>query len=260
MESNKLYLYSYIDMEVNWLRELVKFNIITIKNSEIEVTLECVRQELYNILGSGGRIYDFKTTVEETLKLVLAKYNLNQLIPAVGLAITKDQKEEITLALFTKKTVLSHTQEYDDINRYVRDYYEDDMNLLTSSLRSLRYDRPHQDMRISAIQDYIVNDYFASLSIGQEDNASLYKYVLDSLYNMHNFLITFDDPEYQDSISFTITMIRGCIKELTDSFMTNSPIRDYFFKELFTAMDLYNAIIEKTTQKEKLDIKQLRKK
>ena len=173
--------------------------------------------------------------------------------------MTHSQKDEIALALFMKKTVLQHSEDYYEMCNYSRNNPDSMSELLNAYLCKLRISRPTQDMKISAIKPYIVDNYFSSLAIGQKDDTSLYQYTLDSLYNIHNALTAFHDPDLSDEVSFTINMVRGLIQKLTNKLISNERIDDYFYKELFIAMDLYDAIISKTQLKEKPVYKKLKK-
>lgn len=255
MESNKVYLYSYIDMEINWLKELVSFRIIKSDAPNVEELLELVRTDLYEILGSIESVFDYEKNIEETLKLLLAKYNLYSLIPAIGIALKPNQKDEIALSLFMKKTILQHSEDYNQIIEYAKHNPSANSELLIAYMSEMRIERPTQDMNISAIKPYIVDNYFSSLSIGQKNNTSLNQYALDSLYRIHNALSVLHDEELKNEISFTIAMVRGLIQRFTDALLSDERVDDYFHKELFTSMNLFNAIIEKTSLKKKPDYK-----
>ena len=49
--------------------------------------------------------------------------------------------------------------------------------------------------------------------------------------------------------------IRGLIQRFSDTLLSDERLDDYFYKELFTSMNLFNAIIEKTSLKKKPDYK-----
>ena len=259
MESNKLFINSYIDMEINWLKNLLSFNIIKSNGRNINEILEIIRTDLYELFASVNSVYAYETTIEEMLKLLLIKYDLIDLTGVIGLGLSSRQKEEISLTLFMKKTVLRHCEDYTEMINYAKDNPSPNSELLISYLSDLRLNRPTQDMTIPAIKPIIVDEYFHSLSIGQKDNTSLYQYILDSLYSIHNALLAIHDPDLEQEISFTINMVRGLIRSITNSLLGNTDIDTYFYKELFTSMDLFNAIMEKTSLKKKIDYKQLKK-
>ena len=257
MAKNNLYLDSYIDMEVNWLKQLVLFDIITLECSDIDYLFKLIKFELHEQLDILEEIPNYQITVEDTLRDILTKYQLFDLIPAVGIALTSDQKDRIALTMYMRDRAIENSKLYEQIVKDTESNPTKHSDFIISSLKDLRKLRPSQDEEISAMDEHLVKNYFISIAIDSKKGTSLCRYVLDTLYRMHNTLIILPETEDKFRRNWAIYSLRALMSILSDAIRDDSALSTSFYNELFNTMSIYNSIIEEIAKKGKTDINKL---
>lgn len=243
MSNNGKYLNAYLDLQTGWLN----FAAIFMNHKDLPVRLV---DKMEGISSDSLEIPEELTgeTIEEQVKEIFEYNGLSEYIPYLDMPLDPKTKENIALCL-QLRSVRIHTEE-DVLN-----FFKEINHPVYSFLRSLKRNYPQGTINLGEY-DKVKDYFFENLAVGQSNENSFEKYIVDTLFTLYNVLtympVEIKDAVYNEEIKIKLEVL---IKMYMESVSTNTCLDKSFMEELTTCLNAYNHLMLTTPYRMKPDYK-----